>query len=52
MDTELVDASDIMLKDLLILEDPNLEKVSQIVINQVIKTRYNLGGSGPPGRAD
>jgi hypothetical protein len=50
VETTLVDLTDIRLADLRAVALP-AEQV-EAVLRQVAKPKYNLGSSGPPGRAD
>ncbi len=48
----LADVSDVPLTQLLTLADEALTASTDAVLKQVERPRANLGGSGPPGRAD
>jgi hypothetical protein len=52
IDTDLVDLSDSSLDDLWDDRSVDLLANVQTVLRQVERPRANLGGSGPPGRAD
>ena len=50
--TEMLDLSDCSLHELLTIRDDDLAITVERVLRQVERPRANLGGSGPPGRAD
>jgi len=50
--TELLDVSELSLGDLFALEHDDLTITVETVLKQVARPRANLGGAGPPGRAD
>jgi hypothetical protein len=50
--TELIDLADCSLRDLRMSQSDDLTMTIQRVLRQVERPRANLGGSGPPGRAD
>ncbi len=51
-DTELVDLAGYSLSDLRTDRSRELAEAVRIVLAQVERPRANLGGAGPPGRAD
>lgn len=50
--TEMVSLSGMRLADLRQDRSPELAAAVETVLRQVEKPRANLGGAGPPGRAD
>ena len=52
LDTELVDLSEYSVEDILSIPGSQLAPYLDRTLLQVEKPRMNLGGSGPPGRAD
>ncbi|MDR7274338.1 hypothetical protein [Catenuloplanes atrovinosus] len=50
--TELIDLSDCTLRDLRLKDDLVPAAAVRRALRQVERPRANLGGSGPPGRAD
>ncbi len=50
--TEMINLSDCSLHDLRSYRDDDLTAMVETVLRQVERPRSNLGGSGPPGRAD
>jgi hypothetical protein len=50
--TELLDVSELPLAELLSLQHDDLTNTVETVLKQVVRPRANLGGGGPPGRAD
>jgi hypothetical protein len=51
-ETAVADVSGLRLGDLLKLDDAAVSASVETVLKQVAKPRRNLGGAGPPGRAD
>jgi hypothetical protein len=51
-EAEMVDLSGYSLTDLRADKSPQLLELVDTVTRQVQRTRVNLGGSSPPGRAD
>jgi hypothetical protein len=51
-EAEMVDLTGYSLRDLRADKSPELLEVVDLVTRQVQRTRVNLGGSSPPGRAD
>lgn len=49
---ELVSLAEYSLGDLRADRSPELAEAVRMVLRQVERPRTNLGGSGPPGRAD
>jgi hypothetical protein len=52
IETELVDLTAISLSQLQACEESVLEPSLRRMLAQIDRPRTNLGGSGPPGRAD
>lgn len=52
IETSMVSMAGRTLGDLRSDDSPALIETMQVVLVQVQKPRANLGGSGPPGRAD
>lgn len=52
IETELVSLAGYSLSDLRADRSPELADAVHIVLRQVERPRVNLGGTGPPGRAD
>jgi hypothetical protein len=52
LDTELVDLSEYSVDDILAIPGYQLAPYLDRTLLQVERPRMNLGGSGPPGRAD
>jgi len=52
VETELIDLSDQTLDEALDMNGRNLTPDLTRTLQQVSRPRANLGGSGPPGRAD
>lgn len=50
--TEMLDLSQLTLSELLTFQHDDLADTVERVLKQVARPRFNLGGSGPPGRAD
>jgi len=50
--TELLDVSELSLDDLFALRHDDLTNAVETVLREVVRPRANLGGTGPPGRAD
>jgi hypothetical protein len=50
--TELMSLTDWSLEDLRADQSESLAEAVQMVLHQVERPRANLGGAGPPGRAD
>jgi hypothetical protein len=50
--TEVIDLSEYSLRELRKHQSDELRLMIQRVIRQVERPRANLGGTGPPGRAD
>jgi hypothetical protein len=50
--TKLLDVSELSLSDLFALDHDDLTTTVETVLKQVARPRANLGGAGPPGRAD
>lgn len=50
--TELISLEGYSLGDLRTDRSRNLAEAVEVVLRQVARPRANLGGSGPPGRAD
>jgi hypothetical protein len=51
-ETELISLTGYSLGDLRLDQSRALAEAVQIVLHQVERPRANMGGSGPPGRAD
>lgn len=52
LDTELIDLTEYSVSDILDVSEHQLAPYLDRTILQVERPRANLGGSGPPGRAD
>jgi hypothetical protein len=52
MPTELISLDGYSLGDLRTDQSRELAEAVRVVLRQVARPRANLGGSGPPGRAD
>jgi hypothetical protein len=52
IETHLVDIQDMPLGDLRKRDAAQLAPYLEMLLQQVSRPRYNLGGSGPPGRVD
>lgn len=52
MPTELISLDGYSLGDLRADQSRELAEAVRVVLRQVARPRANLGGSGPPGRAD
>lgn len=52
IETELISLAGYSLGDLRVDGSRELAEAIRIVLRQVERPRANLGGSGPPGRAD
>jgi len=50
--TEMISLDGYSLGDLRDDRSPELAEAVQVVLRQVARPRANLGGAGPPGRAD
>jgi hypothetical protein len=50
--TEMIDLAGFSLSDLRAYQSRDLADAVRLVLHQVERPRANLGGSGPPGRAD
>ncbi len=50
--TELISLAGYSLGDLRTDRSRELAEATRVVLRQVARPRANLGGSGPPGRAD
>lgn len=50
--TDLINLSDCSLRELRDIREDDLAVMTETVLRQVERPRANLGGSGPPGRAD
>lgn len=51
-ETEMISLRRYSLSDLRADRSPELTEAVRLVLSQVERPRVNLGGSGPPGRAD
>jgi len=51
-ETRMVSLRGYSLRDLRTDRSPDLTEAVRLVLSQVERPRVNLGGSGPPGRAD
>jgi hypothetical protein len=51
-ETEMVSLTGFSLRDLRADRSPELVEAVRLVLRQVERPRVNLGGNGPPGRAD
>jgi len=52
IETHLVDIQDMPLGDLRKRDRAQFMPFLELLLEQVRRPRYNLGGSGPPGRVD
>ena len=52
IEAEMVNLAGYSLRNLRADQSPELLEVVDLVTRQVQRTRVNLGGSSPPGRAD
>jgi hypothetical protein len=52
--TEMANVADVSLSELFKIQDSDevVEAATRTALEQIEKPRYNLGGAGPPGRAD
>ncbi|MFI5894690.1 hypothetical protein ACIA5D_31775 [Actinoplanes sp. NPDC051513] len=51
-ETEMISLEGYSLSDLRVDRSPELTQAVRRVLSQVERPRVNLGGNGPPGRAD
>lgn len=52
LETELLELGDCSLSELLAIRDDDIIDQVEIILRQIVRPRANLGGAGPPGRAD
>jgi hypothetical protein len=52
VDTQLADLDGCTVDDIREMDQESLARSVEIILQQVGRPRANLGGGGPPGRAD